>query len=36
MRALHNHHLNFPDPDLPQNEGLGAINPWIPPKFLGG
>jgi len=35
-RPLHNHHLNFPDPDLPQNEGLGTINPWIPLKFLGG
>lgn len=35
-RSLHNHHLNSPGPDLPQNEGLGTINLWIPPKFFGG
>jgi hypothetical protein len=36
MRALHNHHLSFPDTDLFQNEGLATIDPWIPPNFLGG
>jgi hypothetical protein len=34
-RPLHNH-LNLPFSSLPQNEGLATINPWIPPKFLGG
>ena len=36
LRALHNHHLSFPDTDLLQNEGFATIDPWIPPNFLGG